>query len=75
MGKLAAPARPRLTSLNHSFTLDPMLVREILLHEITHALLGKHEGDPHGEEFRAKLRDIGGQYGRATPPQRDLPSA
>src|SRR5690348_18213329 len=22
MGKLAAPARPRLTSLNHSFTLD-----------------------------------------------------
>src|ERR1700745_2929019 len=25
-GKLAAPARPRLTSLNHSFTLDTILV-------------------------------------------------
>jgi hypothetical protein len=25
MGKLAAPARPRLTSLNHSFTLDTIL--------------------------------------------------
>jgi hypothetical protein len=38
----------------------------ILLHEITHALLGQREGDQHGEEFRFKLRAIGGGLFDAT---------
>jgi predicted SprT family Zn-dependent metalloprotease len=45
---------------------DPTLVREILLHEIAHALLGQREGDQHGEEFRFKLRAIGGGLFDAT---------
>jgi hypothetical protein len=50
MGKPAETARRSLKSLSHSFTLDPTLVREILLHEIAHALLGQREADQHGEE-------------------------
>jgi len=50
----------RLIWVNMRYADDPALVREILLHEITHALLGQREGDPHGEEFRAKLREISG---------------
>jgi len=45
--------------VNMRYSDDPTLVREILLHEIAHALLGQREGDQHGEEFRVKLRQIG----------------
>ena len=50
----------RLIWVNMRYADDPKLVREILLHEIAHALLGQREGDQHGEEFRVKLREIGG---------------
>jgi len=47
----------RLIWVNLRYATDPTLVREILLHEIAHALLGR-EGDQHEEEFRVKLREI-----------------
>jgi hypothetical protein len=50
----------KLVWVNMRYADDPMLVREILLHEIAHALLGQREGDSHDEVFRAKLREIGG---------------
>jgi hypothetical protein len=50
----------RLIWVNMRYADDPTLVREILLHEIAHALLGQREGDQHGEAFRFKLRTIGG---------------
>lgn len=50
----------RLIWVNMRYAADPTLVREILLHEIAHALLGAREGDQHGEEFWAKLWEIGG---------------
>ena len=50
----------KLIWVNMRYADDPALVREILLHEIAHALLGQREGDQHGEEFRFKLRAIGG---------------
>lgn len=50
----------KLIWVNMRYADDPTLVREILLHEIAHALLGQREGDQHGEEFRVKLRAIGG---------------
>lgn len=62
----------RLILVNMRYSDDPMLVREILLHEITHALRGKREGDPHGDEFRRKLREIGG--GRLVAPTAASPS-
>jgi hypothetical protein len=46
--------------VNMRYADDSVLVREILLHEIAHALLGEREGDSHDEVFRAKLREIGG---------------
>jgi hypothetical protein len=56
----------RLIWVNMRYADDPMLVREILLHEIAHALLGQRQGDQHGEEFRVKLREIGGGLFDAT---------
>jgi hypothetical protein len=56
----------RLIWVNMRYADDPTLVREILLHEIAHALLGQQEGDQHGEEFRFKLRAIGGGLFDAT---------
>lgn len=56
----------RLIWVNMRYADDPTLVREILLHEIAHALLGLREGDQHGEEFRVKLREIGGGLFDAT---------
>jgi len=56
----------RLIWVNMRYADDPTLVREILLHEIAHALLGQREGDQHGEEFRFKLRAIGGGLFDAT---------
>jgi len=50
----------KLIWINIRYADDPTLVREILLHEIAHALLGQREDDQHGEEFRCKLRAIGG---------------
>ena len=50
----------RLIWVNMRYADDPTLVREILLHEIAHALLGQREGDQHDEEFRFRLREIGG---------------
>jgi len=41
------------------------------LHEIAHALLGQREGDQHREEFRVKLREIGGSLVE-TPTAADL---
>lgn len=52
--------------VNMRYADDPTLVREILLHEIAHALLGQREGDQHGEEFRFNLRAIGGALFDAT---------
>lgn len=52
--------------VNMRYADDPTLVREILLHEIAHALVGQREGDQHGEEFRIKLREIGGGLFGAT---------
>jgi hypothetical protein len=56
----------RLIWVNMRYADDPTLVREILLHEIAHALLGRREGDQHGKEFRVKLREIGGGQFDAT---------
>jgi len=56
----------KLTWVNMRYAEDPKLVREILLHEIAHALLGQREGDQHGEEFWVKLREIGGSVVDAT---------
>jgi len=56
----------RLIWVNMRYADDPALVGEILLHEITHALLGQREGNQHGEEFWAKLREIGGSVVEAT---------
>ena len=56
----------RLIWVNMRYADDPTLVREILLHEIAHALLGQREGDQHGKEFRFKLRAIGGGLFDAT---------
>jgi hypothetical protein len=56
----------RLIWVNMRYAADPTLVREILLHEIAHALLGQREGDQHDEEFRAKLQEIGGGLVDAT---------
>jgi hypothetical protein len=56
----------RLIWVNMRYADDPTLVREILLHEIAHALLGRREGDQHGREFRVKLREIGGGLFDAT---------
>jgi SprT-like family len=53
----------RLIWLNMRYADDTRLVREILLHEIAHALLGQRVGDQHDEEFRLKLREIGGSLG------------
>jgi len=50
----------RLIWVNMRYADDPTLVREILLHEIAHALIGQQKGDQHGEEFQVKLREIGG---------------
>jgi hypothetical protein len=50
----------KLIWVNMRYADDPVLIREILLHEIAHALLGEREGDSHDEVFRAKLREIGG---------------
>jgi hypothetical protein len=50
----------KLIWVNMRYADDPAFVREILLHEIAHALLGQREGDQHGGEFRIKLREIGG---------------
>lgn len=52
--------------MNMRYAEDPVLVLRILVHEIAHALLGKREGDQHGEEFRVKLREIGGSLVDAT---------
>lgn len=49
----------KLIWVNMRYADDPTLVREILLHEIAHALVGQR-GDQHGEEFRVRLREIGG---------------
>lgn len=53
----------KLIWINMRYADDTRLVREILLHEIAHALLGQREGDQHDEEFRFKLREIGGSLG------------
>lgn len=50
----------KLIWVNMRYADDPTLVREILLHEIAHALLGQREGDQHAPEFWVKLREIGG---------------
>lgn len=50
----------KLIWVNMRYANDPTLVREILLHEIAHALLGQREGDQHDQEFWAKLWEIGG---------------
>jgi len=50
----------RLIWVNMRYAGDRTLVREILLHEVAHALLGAREGDQHGDEFQVKLREIGG---------------
>lgn len=47
----------RLIWVNMRYADDPHMVRQILLHEITHALLAP--GIHHGQEFRAKAREIG----------------
>jgi hypothetical protein len=47
----------KLIWVNMRYADDPLLVRDILLHEITHALLGPGTG--HGREFRAKAKEIG----------------
>jgi hypothetical protein len=56
----------RLIWVKMRYADDPTLVREILLHEIAHALLGQREGDQHGKEFRVELRQIGGGLFDAT---------
>jgi hypothetical protein len=56
----------RLIWVNMRYADDPTLVHEILLHEIAHALLGQREGDQHDEEFRSRLREIGGSVVEAT---------
>jgi len=48
----------KLIWVNIRYADDALMVREILLHEITHALLGQRKGDQHGEEFWVKLREI-----------------
>ena len=50
----------RLIWVNMRYADNPTLVREILLHEIAHALLGQREGDQHDAKFQVKLREIGG---------------
>jgi|SRR4051794_33507060 hypothetical protein len=50
----------KLIWVNMRYADNSTLVREILLHEIAHALIGQREGDQHGQEFWVKLREIGG---------------
>jgi hypothetical protein len=52
--------------VNMRYADDRTLEREVLLHEVAHALLGQREGDQHGEEFRVKLREIGGSLVEAS---------
>jgi len=52
--------KERLIWVNMRYADNPTLVREILLHEIAHALLGQREGDQHDAKFQVKLREIGG---------------
>jgi hypothetical protein len=47
----------RLIWVNMRYADDAHMVRQILLHEITHAILVP--GTDHGQEFRAKAREIG----------------
>lgn len=47
----------KLIWVNVRYADDALLVRDILLHEITHALLGPGTG--HGQEFRAKAKELG----------------
>ena len=47
----------KLIWVNMRYTADALMVREILLHEIAHALLVPGTG--HGQEFRAKAKEIG----------------
>ena len=56
----------RLIWVNMRYADDPTLVREILLHEIAHAMLGQREGDQHDEEFLVQLQEIGGSLVDAT---------
>ena len=55
--------KQRLIWVNMRYADYPTLVREILLHEIAHALLGQREGDQHDAKFQVKLRKIGGNVG------------
>ena len=48
----------KLIWVNMRYAGDAMVVREILLHEITHALVCKNP-NPHGPEFRVKAKEIG----------------
>jgi predicted SprT family Zn-dependent metalloprotease len=50
----------KLVWVNMRYADNPTLVREILLHEIAHAHIGHAEDNQHGQEFRVKLREIGG---------------
>lgn len=47
----------KLIWVNIRYADDALVVREILLHEMTHALLPPGTG--HGEEFRAKATELG----------------
>lgn len=54
---------------------DEAFLRETVLHEIAHGLVGKVNGQVHGPEFMRALRAIGGKGGRvafpaARPPKR-----
>jgi hypothetical protein len=48
----------KLIWLNMRYAGDALVVREILLHEIAHALVGQNP-NPHGPEFCAKAKEIG----------------
>ena len=48
----------KLIWVNMGYADDALMVREILLHEIAHALLPPGTG--HGQEFQAKVKEIAG---------------
>lgn len=49
----------KLIWVNIRYADDALAVRQILLHEITHALLPPSTGQGHGQEFRTKAKEIG----------------
>jgi len=58
--------KERLIWVNMRYAENPTLVREILLHEIAHALLGQRVGDQHDATFQVKLREIRGNVAEFT---------